>query len=204
MKEPIKIILILLTMISCSKNNCPECNCSSNDWEFVHINSNMQGFFFKKDSYWIFQNDSTKSIDSLIVTKTETGCEAIYLYQGYGYNWEYYKIFYSLFPNHNSYYDMIESVLMQRNRHPSTYPTIQGWNLYSIEIDTNNHYLPIVIDSMIINDKTFTQVQLSHDIFHSSERIDTYIANGIGIIKRVVYTGIDKGNWNLIRWRIVK
>ena len=99
---------------------------------------------------------------------------------------------------------MIEYTMMQRNRHPSTYPTIQGWILYSLRCDTANQYLPVAIDSMNVNGKTFTRVQLSHDLFHPNERVDTYTAIGVGIIKKIVYSGGQKGEWNLIRWKVVK
>jgi hypothetical protein len=204
MRRIITLFFLSVMMISCHKNEDPESSCSSNDWEFNQISSDLKSFFFKKDSYWVFQNDSTKVLDSLYITNTEIGCEAVYLYQGHGYNWEYYKISYASYQTRSRYYDMIEGDMMQRNRHPSKYPSIAGWFLYSSWNDTTNQFLPSTIDSLNVKGNTFYQIQLSHDLFHPNERVDTYTAKGIGIIKKIVYSGSYKGEWNLDRWKIVK
>ena len=57
---------------------------------------------------------------------------------------------------------------------------------------------------MEINGSTFFDVQLSHNVMNASEIGDTYTAKGVGIIKKVVHSGIARGEWNLIRSKIVK
>ncbi len=202
MKKIVCCFLLAFIIISCGKEKNEESSCSSNNWEFSYISSPLNNFFFKQGSYWIFQNDSTKLLDSLYITSTRSGCEAVYLYQGYGYNWEYYTIDYASYPKNEQYFDVIEGDMMQRNRHPSQYPSGQGWILYSN--DTVCYWHPIHIDSIKISNFTFYQVQLSHDYFSTDNRADIYTANGIGIVRKVVYDGKGQQVWNLVRWKIIK
>ena len=203
MKKIIYFFLLTLTISSCSKDDNPESSCSNNDWENIYISKSLKDFFFKEGSYWIYQNDSTLVLDSVAISFTEQGCEAVYLYQGYGSNWEYYLISYQSYPSYKTYYDMIEGQGMMRNRHPSEYMMYYGWLIYS---DTTLIYpwRPIYIDSLQVEGHIFHQVQYQSWLVSLNERIATYTSLGTGIIKKIVYTGSNKGNWNLIRWKIVK
>jgi len=208
MKRLIHFLLIFLTFLSCKKQGDEESSCSSNDWQFVYIASPLKSLFFKNGSYWIFKNDSTNSQDSLVVTQYETGCEAVYLYQGTGGNWEYYKISYKSYPSGYQYYDMIELDMMQRNRHPSEYPSIQGWILFSTIDTTLYPWHPVHIDSLKVKDQTFYQLQLSKHInynnYFPTDSDFIYTAPNYGIVRRVNMDSTGKHVWNLIRWKIIK
>ena len=203
MKQSFIFSLIFFTLLSCSKKEVDkQSSCSANDWEYSYIASPLTEFFFQEGSYWILMNDLTNSVDSIRISHIETGCEAVYLYQGYGINWEYYKIFYKSYPSGYSYYDMIESDYIMRNRHPSKYPTVQGWILYSSADISHIPWHPILYDSLVVNNHTFYHVQMSQHPFQESDHV--YMAKGIGIIRRDVLDSNGIQTWNLIRWKIYK
>lgn len=205
MKNVLIFSLFILIIISCKKkSDNPESSCSSNDWDYQYIDGPLNDFFFKEGSYWIYKNDSLNSLDSVILKKTESGCEPVYYYQGRGTNWQYYTLFYYSYPSGTHYYDMIEGEVMMRNRHPSQYVAYQGWILYSTLDTSLSYWLPKHLDSLKVGNHTFYNVQLSKNLFGANDNTDIYTADKIGIIKKVDKNSSSEKVWNLIRWKINK
>jgi hypothetical protein len=209
MKRILLPALIFLILISCKKktdNTDNQGTCSGNSWTYIYITSPLENFFFKQGSYWVYKNDSTNSLDSITISKIETGCEPVYLYQEIGINWEYYQIYYYSNSTRSKYYDMIEGEAMIRNRHPSEYPSYYGWVLYTA-VDSLRLPLPTKhIDTLNVEHHIFYNIQLSESPTGYGITDSSYLftANGIGVIRKIIYNSTGKSTWNLIRWKIIK
>ena len=57
----------------------------------------------------------------------------------------------------------------------------------------------IYYDSLKVGNNEFYKVQKA-----SIDSIFWFTARSIGVVKKVVHDSIDKGTWNLLRWKIVK
>ena len=200
----IAILVIILILVSgCGKEK------TSTD-QTIYLNKEYQSLKFKEQSYWVFQKDSLNIIDSLVVSKTDSGFywNPPRVHGQAGTKREFYKMTIESKTNNYEYIDVIDSYGLRRN--PETEWYICGRTFFSINKLSNFEYL----DSLIVNGRLFCQVikcKILSNAYvegctNSGFLIDTdlYTAKDFGIIRKVYYRNIGIETWNLIRWKIIK
>ncbi|MDP4281499.1 MAG: hypothetical protein Q8867_05045 [Bacteroidota bacterium] len=181
------VLFILIFVSSCKKEDKYE------DY-LIPVAPAIKSQEFKIGSYWIFENDSTLKVDSVYVTRVQTGS-----YLGYQVKFErqwveYFNIFYGGNLSEGAYdWDHIEKSNIYRNPVQEN-RIFQGLIIYST--DTSNK--TILLDSLKVGKILFKDVQKS-----SNSKYIFYTAKNIGIIKKTNIDTLSKGSWNLIRWKTV-
>ncbi|MGA3014470.1 MAG: hypothetical protein ABSD71_10595 [Bacteroidales bacterium] len=196
MKKNLLFVLTILILLGCHKNDE-----ESQSHVDSYINSGIKSQEFKPGSYWIYQNDSTQKTDSTYVYYAHQGIEVVYHGLGYFTSDEYYEMWYyndNRTNGYPSFKDRIESEFVWRTINSNVYEPI--WE----EIYTLDTSYPL---SRVL---FFDSLQLGNHMFYKVDKVTTpdstdyYTAKSIGVVKKVVRDTIDKGIWNLLRWKIIK
>lgn len=198
MNRIILLLFCITVFASCKKKEeTPVTDCSNNGWEYIAIDSSMYDYYFKAGSYWVYTNDTTKEMDSLYLSRVQTGCEPCFIppaSYNQGKNYEYYIMNYlktvkNESGRHESWlYDCIQGSSLMRDHHPGSYDWYVGWLL--------NAGTPM--DSLKVGANTFYNIYLSSD--KNSPRTYSYTAKGTGVVKLVA----NGHELNLVRWKIIK
>jgi len=187
-------LLILIQLYGCQKDESPPGGTTN-----INIKPELKSQEFKSGSYWIYKNDSTNKIDCTIVYQAFTDFESFYRGHGFTENYEYFEMFFNVYYVNNlssSYWDRIfydrvyQNPVNSFNQHLLGGPIIY----YQDTLQVQDYF-----DSLQVGSNIFYQVQ--------QESIDStiwYSAKSFGVIKKVILYSINKGTWNLIRWKIVK
>jgi hypothetical protein len=200
------LLLGLIFLCSCKKDAPP-------DIHYSYLQESLHPYMFKIGSYWVYENDSTGLLDSVIVTDTKKGFFTTPpLGPGTPSNEkiEYYKISLFSFLNAQNYTDFLSADLITRNGNES--PEFGQPILLSgraIGSHVSGAYVFDVIDSLDVNAESFfnvIQMKIVSDeqqefIFENNTHL--YYQDHIGLIKREI--GLGDGqfeSWSLIRWNI--
>ena len=193
MKSKLIISFFFLTLIGCLKQE------TQNDIYYININPELKSQAFKTGSYWIYQNDSTSKIDCTFIYLDNTDIDNVPYVHGSSYSYECYEMFYHYHfttNGYSSYWDrmfgdqIIKNPIQCYNGHQLCGPIVYA---------TSSFTGMIYFDSLKIGNNIFYKVQEV-----SIDSTQWYTAKSIGVIKKVVHDSIDKGTWNLLRWKIVK
>lgn len=199
-----------LTIFSCRKNNINE-----NQTTYKYLNESIKPYKFKTGSYWVFENDTTGELDSIIVTSTENDfvwCPPPVHGQS-GEKDEFYKINLKSFATSQTYNDYLTNYYIKRNG--SGEYGQNGQPIFVVNSDTgevfNGMKIIAKIPTMTISNNTFNNVVetkiIASQQYQPMFTKDTYLyfSDSIGIIKKV--TDIGTGNfesWSIKRWKVIK
>ena len=182
----------LIVLTSCHKDE--------QNYDYISINPEIKSQAFKTGSYWIFQNDSTKKVDCTFIYYTRNGNYTEYHGLGYTSITEYYEMWYynqNTITGFPSFKDRIESIEAERTITTNVYEP--NWQvIYILKVPWKNYV------------QYFDSLQIGTHIFYKVEKVTTsdstdyYTAKSIGVVKKVVRDTIDRGIWNLLRWKISK
>jgi hypothetical protein len=207
---PISTLVLLLFMIaSCHKDN------PDNQTRYFYLSESLNPYKFKTGSFWIFQNDTTAILDSILVTSTEHDFYWLPppIHGQSGDKHEYYKINLKSFATLHIYNDYLTNYYIKRDG-GGDYGE-NGQPIFMTNSDTGSVFNGMKIIAkfpiMTINGNTFTNVietkitasQQYQPIFVN----DTYLfyTESIGLIKQVA--DIGNGNfesWSIKRWTVIK
>lgn len=207
----IKICLILISFMCLS--SCKKVNEDNTPIIYYNISSSLKSFMFNIGSYWVYENDSTHILDSILLTSVK-----------HDYFWEspstpgtssntkieYYKI--NLHDNlaSTNFNDFIFGSLITRNGNENLtfgqpilfHKYSVGYKLYGTQVLDTSVTLNMFgvlfngIEKMKIIYAEQSQIEFSNDAY-------LYFKDSIGLIKKVIDLG--NGNfesWSLKRWNI--
>ena len=210
MKKTIYIWTILIigtTVISCKKEN------SEDETNYSYLNESIEPYKFKSGSYWVFQNDSTKILDSIVVISTESN-----FYwspppvQGQaGTKREYYNMNLQSFLTSNNFNHFLTSNYIKQNGGGDYGQDGQPIFMSESNIGTKFNGMEIIekFPTLIINGNSFnyivetkiTESEQYQPVFSNDTYL--YFSDSIGIVKKV--TGFGNGNfdsWSILRWNV--
>lgn len=196
-------MIILTFTIGCGKGD-------STPIPVVYIDNAYESLKFKEHSYWIYKNISSNEIDSLVLTKSDSGFywNPPPIHGSSGTKREFYKMTIESESDNYNYEDFIDSFGVRRN--PETEWYICGRLYYS----TDTLYHLEFIDSLVINERVFFNIIKCHILrdgymlgcTNSGFFFDTdlYTAPYFGIVRKVVYKDQMIETWDLMRWHLLK
>jgi len=203
------ILLGCFLLTSCKKEEPP----TPPGKTYSYLGEAIKSYMFKTDSYWVYENDSTSVLDSVVVTSTTRGFQSPpHTHPGTpSYEEiEYYKINFHSHLTSSDYNDFLFCELITRNGNEMSFfgqPILfskysLGFNCYGAEvleyIDTLNinGNLFFNVEKMKITQQKQIMLVFSHDTY-------LYFQDSIGLIKKVTDLGNGSfDSWSLKRWHI--
>lgn len=197
----------LLVLTSCKKEDNPP------DITYYYLPSTLTPYMFNAYTYWVYENDSTSVLDSIIVTSTKQG----FFTQPPTHpgtpsytQIEYYKVnLHSYFTN-TDYVDFLFSGLITRNGDESPnfgQPVLLAQ--YAKGSKTFGAQVWDKIDTLSINGIMFHNIEVMKIIANEQHQgvftYDTYLyyQDSIGLIKKITDQGDGNfDSWSLKRWHI--
>lgn len=207
------LVSALIVSFSCTKGDDEGDDEQIKPLTSHYISSSMYGFMFNVGTYWIYENDSTQKLDSIVVTNIKQG----FFYTppqssgtGPTSKVEYFKIVYFSYKDSINYNDFIFSNLMTRDGNESPkfgQPVLLrnyyiGYKLYGTEIIDTNSNINLFgnnfadVEEMKVNYSEQRDYAFSKDTY-------LYYKDSIGLIRKVYDSG--NGNfdsWSLKRWNV--
>lgn len=227
MKKICLLILFVGTLLhSCKKEEDEKPNYYSPHvglvvYSYDSISSYSSPYKFKTDSYWVYENDSTFALDSVVVDSISTDfyISSPIFYDGNGVmqsiKTEFYKMYFHHYGTSQLYNQTLMTDYLVRNYSGDYYSSILGQNIYATNspIGTTSNGMTIIAKylSMNIGINTFSNVDevkiIAADQSFPEFLYDTYLyyCDSVGLIKKE--TELSPGNiesWSLKRWNIVR
>ncbi len=209
MKKKIKHItwiLVAVILVSCKKETEEYYG-----YCFEYISSSIKPYMFKNGSYWVYENDSTHILDSIVVTSTTHSFFSPYPSKGGpALSVEYYKINLHDFFNSSDFDDFIFNSYINRNADANTASFGQPILFTNDTIGYSNcgAYLWDTLTTLNIYGNTFNKIKVMKVIadeqnYHYFSN-DTYLyySDSIGLIRKVIDLGSSTESWSLKRWNV--
>ena len=197
-----KVVLILITisLFSCSK----DANFDTTSHLVSSISSSLYPFLFKKGSYWVYENQNTGQLDSVVVnsvTKDTVSLSPLGPGQGARGEEEYYNINYWSSVN-GSYDEQLVGYVISKG-------LVSGGYLYlsshKIGDESLNAKLTAIYDTLTIEDNLYRNVvkmEDSKDLYLSTD-MNLYYVDSVGLVKKeIISNDTIVETWNLIRYSV--
>jgi len=206
------IAFIGLTLFSCRKDK----NADNSDLtKYFYLSNSLTPYKFKTGSYWIYENDSTSTLDSVVVTSTENDFywSPPSVHGQPGTKYEFYKINLKSFATSQTYNDYLTNSYIKRNG-SGDYGQ-NGQPIFMANRDTGTIFNGMKIiakfPTMTINSNSFinvveTKITASQQ-YQPMFSYDTYLyfTDTIGLIKKVTDLGSSNlESWSIKRWAVTK
>ena len=205
-------VVIGLTFSSCRKDKSID---NSDPTKCFYLNASIKPYQYKTGSYWIYKNDTTGILDSVVVTSTENDFYWLQppVHGQTGSKYEYYKINFKSFATSLTYNDYLTMYYIKRNG-GGDYGQ-NGQPIFMANSDTGSVFNGMKIiakfSTMTISSNTFSNVVetkiTASQQYQPMFTNDTYLyfTDSIGLIKKV--TDLGGGNfesWSIKRWAVMK
>lgn len=205
-------IILCVSLLSCHKDKIVEEPPTPTTYRYIE--ESLKPYKFKTGSYWIFENDTTGLLDSVIVLYTQNDFywSTPQVHGQAGTKSEYFEINLKSFFTNLSYNDYLTFNFIKRNG-GGTYgtngqpifiansPVGSGFN--GMEISSK---LPtITINSHIFNNVDVVKITALNQIQMEFTN-DTYLyySDSIGLIKKVTILSNNIESWSIKRWGVIK
>lgn len=192
MKKSFLILILPFLLASCHKDD------HNDSYTYITLTPCLLTQAFNKGSYWIYRNDSTQKTDCTYVRNVVHGSYEQYWGLGAFTYTEYFEILYCRSNAINGYpvdRDWLEANVIYYNPVPGYNMGVTGPVIYSCRLDSlTQHY-----DSIMAGNTVFYKVQKS-----TVGTSTFYVAQSIGLVKKIIRDSTDQGTWNLIRWKVVR
>jgi hypothetical protein len=177
--------------------------------ETVYFDKHYKSFAFKEKSYWVYKNELSHEIDSIILFKADSGFywNPPEVHGIAGTRRSFYKMTFESKSFNYEFLDLIDSYGIRRN--PTSEWYICGRVIYSIPSQSNVEHF----DSLAINGKMFyniTKCKIAANDYPEgcsnagfTTDTDLYLVEKIGVVKKVVHEVQGNVTWDLIKWKIV-
>lgn len=203
------LFLIGFTIISCNKEDTVD------EINYSYLSESIKPFKFMAGTYWIFQNDSTEILDSIVVISTENDFYwSPPSIQGQaGGKSEYFQMNLKSFLTLDIYNDYLTNYYIKRNGGGDYGENGQPIYLANRDIGTEFNGMTIIAkyESLTINSNTFENIVETKitDSLQYQPMFDNntylYFSDSIGLIKKV--TDLGNGNydsWSIKKWNLKK
>lgn len=210
----IRTSILLILVIGSLAFSCNDINEPENQTDTTRlIEASLKPYLFKTGSFWIFENDSTGSLDSIVVISTEHDsywCPPP-VHGAPGQKHEYYKITKENFSNSEIFNDFMDHSHIRRNGGGSFGELGQPIFMAGEEVGAGYNGMEIIdiIPKLVINGNTFTDVSqvkiTATEQYQQEFEYDTYLyfTDSIGIIKQEVMKDSENiESWSLKRWTV--
>jgi len=197
--KKILLILIIISFFSCSKDEEKE-----TPQPVGTISSSLHPFLFKKGSYWIFKNQNTGQLDSVVVNSISKNIFTVgpsHPGQGSQGQEEYYNINY-LSTINGSYDEQLIGYVISKGLFSGGYVYLSN---HKIGEESLNAKLTNIYDSLSIESNLYQNVvkmENSKDSYLTSD-LNLYYVDSIGLVKKEIISNdsiID--TWNLLRYSV--
>lgn len=211
-------IIIIVSIYSCKKEDVAQP--PPKQYSDIHFNldTSIIHYKFKAGSYWVYKNDSTSVLDSIIVDSSMSYYNPISPY-GPNHQGTVYSEFYSMFMKDYGTLQNYEDILNEN--YIIRYDTVSGVTVRSEKISCSNCDTGSVFGEMKILNK-FTSMTINSNIFGNvveskitaafqqppilfTNDIYFFYAPNFGLIKKEIDLG--GGNiqsWSLLRWHVIR
>jgi hypothetical protein len=204
MKNKKYILTSMILLMSCmSKPVEHPCSLTYFDMRF---NLNYQCLYFNKNSYWIYEDTISKTIDSVYVLNSD--------YKDFLADYcihEYHLRTTNMYLYSSFYKDTISLINYRRhiNLNPPTDEIVvndienSNFKLYGIYV--MDYYNPYIVDSMKIKGKTYKDIRMRSSV--SKYNFDYYFSMNVGYIRKTIVDTANNQNirvWDLLRHNIEK
>ena len=166
---------------------------------------------FKEGSYWVYQNEVSNEIDSVVVIKAEHSFfwNPPRIHDLPGIKREFFKMDIESKITKVRDLDFIDSYGIRRNPMSEWYYC--GRIIYSIENQSNFEH----IDSLMINGKLFYNIMECKVVAKDYDSTmctnsgftfdtDLFFVEDYGVIRKIIHENQVDDTWNLIRWNLIK
>ena len=220
MKNTLPLFAFFLLIISSckkGKDEEPKPNLLYNVTTYNYISTSILPYKFKVGTYWVYENDSTGILDSIVVDSISTGffisTPSVHSTTGET-KTEFYKMNIHSFGSSTYYNESLINFYLTRNYSGEWY-NFQGQKIYAA-----NHPIGTTSDGMTIIAK-FLSMNVGINTFNNVDKVEIIAANqsspeyafdtqlyfcdSIGLIKKG--TILSPGNiesWSIKRWNIVR
>jgi hypothetical protein len=199
---------------SCVKEKQQQTNNPTNNATYVYMYDYFKPYMFEAGSYWVYENDTTSILDSVVVTSNQRGFDTIYSAHPFQmYYAEFYTVNFHDFLDSSDYFEvlsvyvnnyMLRKVPNQFGNQPILFfgspigTSYSGCTLLDSIPSTNinSHIFTNVIKMKITAAQEPLPRQFNHDTY-------LYFKDSIGLIKTEIDTGTGiVESWSLKRWSI--
>lgn len=216
-----KLIFILLffsLLFSCKKDEdtapVQQTTGGAGGSTYTYLDTSMTPYKFKLGTYWVYENDSTFAIDSVIIDSVYSGFYGTYMPHGLTNYSEIYKMYFQHFGTSEYYNQSLLGIYVFRNWTQS-FPSFTAQPVFvtnrPIGFSVQGMTIEGKLSSMNIGTSTFTEVDnvkisavdQSVPVFIYDTHL--YFCDSVGLIKKE--TEISPGNiesWSLKRWNIIR
>lgn len=220
MKNVLPILAFILLVVSaCRKEEDtePKPTPTAPPTQYNYLSGSITPYKFKAGSYWIYENDSTGSLDSIIVDSVSTGFfESVPNVHGTTGSTltEFYKMYFHDFGTSQLYNQTLMNNYLVRN-YSGNWSNFYGQAVYATNspLGTSSNGMTIIAKflSMNIGVNIFSNVDevliIAADQSFPEFTYDTYLhyCDSVGLIKKE--TEISPGNiesWSIKRWNIIR
>ncbi len=210
-------IILCLSFLACKKEKKTTTEPALKDSDkYYYLDAVIKPYLFKTGSYWVFENDSTGVLDSVIVTSTQTG-----FYQTYpavhgnpgGSHVEFYKMNLKSCLT-NTYYNHYLAGNSIKLNGGGEYGE-NGQSMYAANSPVGTEFSGMSIDSkfstLTLKNNHFTNVDKVKIIAANQRKHeftnDTYLyfTSAVGLIKKETLLGLNNiESWSIKRWHVIK
>ncbi len=204
-----------MLIYSCKKDEPFTTHTAATSPQIWHIDTSMIHYEFKPGSYWVYKNDTTAALDSIVVDSVSNGLDIMYLSGVSQTTFEYYTMNMHSFGTSQYYYDYLFSNFFIRSGHLWSDFDVTGQPTLETNCDTGTVFYDAKMvakyTSLILNGNNFTNIVESKvTAAHQNQQEftnDTYFfySPSAGLIKKEIDLG--GGNiqsWSILRWHIIR
>ncbi|MEI7982619.1 MAG: hypothetical protein WCI71_13290 [Bacteroidota bacterium] len=209
MKYILTLFLFGLILVSCNKED------SEDKTKYLYLSEDIKPYKCKTGSYWVFQNDTTGTLDSITVISTENDFYWLPppIHGQSGVKHEYYKINLISHASSQTYNDYLTFHYIKRNGGGEYGEKGQPVFMTESDIGTEFNGMRIIakFPSLTFNNITFNNVVETKITASRQYQIvyfyDTYLyfSDSVGLIRKI--TDLGNGNlesWSIKRWTVIR
>ncbi len=217
------LIFVVVSICSCKKDDTTAQQTATTTQPYqvyyTYLDTSLVHYKFKQGSYWVYKNDSTAALDSIVVDSVSSGFNQYDASYGPGPQWaryaECYEIRMHSFTTLQYFHDDLVFNGIYRNAGDAQGNFPGGQLIYMINTDTETVAEGLAIiakfPSMIINGNNFNNVDeskitaaLQNEQVFANNAYLFYTPN-FGLIKKEIDLG--GGNiqsWSILRWHLIR
>lgn len=222
MKNNFPILIFILVIVSACHKEVPQqkpVNTHTTQAHYYNLDPSILPYKFKVGSYWVYENDSTFVLDSIVVDSVSTGFITTFPNPhgtGFSTEEEFFKMYLHAFGSSKYYNECLIQKKIIRNFggdffhflgqliYLSNSPVGTSWQGQGMEITAKflamsvNSYNFNYVDEVKITAANQYQPEFAYDTY-------LYYTDTIGLIKKETILGTGNiESWSIKRWNVIK
>lgn len=207
MKTTLSVLALILTFISCKKEE------TKGEDQTELISKGLYPFKFKTGSYWVYEKDSSATLDTVQVIGTDSNfCWSVPRIHGYpGVKSEYFKIglkssqpsgITNYYLNHD-YIRVNGGVFFCSDGQPVFHLNLEGHNFNGMKVVDS--FPSLTINGNIFSYVTKVKITASEQFKHVFDTTTyLYFTDSIGLIRKEIETSSGLETWSIKTWNIIR